>query len=244
MSKKMKLDNFSSYEDVRTRFKHQTLVQDYVQLQQETEAARNNLMALKQKKLTLQAEVRFLRRRHKFLLENKSSTVQEQVFMNPQPTHIRKSNKVKVHMEKRKTLPKLPPSGKKKDRLSIPSPEFDLNFEDSFYGVKQQSVQRAIANQRVRINGPKASPYLDLSLKGDTFGSQEPFGQTRKPEIDLNQISREEVELQKQHEPFYPVMHGLIKNGVDKQHADVRLAIFRNAGKRKVSWQDPVAVRV
>ncbi|KAF5789438.1 hypothetical protein HanRHA438_Chr09g0382811 [Helianthus annuus] len=242
MSKKMKLD----YEDARARFKHQTLFQDYMELQQETEAARSNLMALKQNKLTLQAEVRFLRRRHKFLLENKSSTLQEQVFMNPQPTHIRKSNKEKVHMEKWFTLPKLPPSGKKKTPRSIPSPEFDLTFEDSFYGVKQQSAQRAIANQRVRINGPKASTFLDLSQKDDAFGSQKPSGQTRKPEIDLNQISREEEELEEQREPFDHVMHGLMRKGVDEQHTDERLSMFRNvgSGKRKVSWQDPVAVRV
>ncbi|KAM0031235.1 hypothetical protein Hdeb2414_s0017g00506531 [Helianthus debilis subsp. tardiflorus] len=240
MSKKMKLD----YEDARARFKHQTLFQDYMELQQETEAARNHLMVLKQKKLTLQAEVRFLRRRRKFLLKNKSSTLQEQAFMNPQPTQIRKSNKEKVHTEKQKTLPKLPPSGMKKTPRSIPSPEFYSTLEDSFYGVKQQSVQRAIANQRVRINGPKASTFLDSSQKDNAFGSQEPSGQTRKPEIDLNQIFREEEEVQEQCEAFDPVMHGLIRNGVDEQPTDVRLSIFRNVGKRKVSWQDPVAVRV
>ncbi|KAI3827554.1 hypothetical protein L1987_01631 [Smallanthus sonchifolius] len=103
MTKKMKLDSF----------KHQTLVQDYTELQQETEAARNNLMALKQKKLTLQAEVRFLRQRHRYL----------------------------------------------------------------------------------------------------------------------------EEEEQEQREPLDPVIQGLIRNGVDEQHTDAQLSIFRNVGKRKVSWK-------
>ncbi|KAK1418409.1 hypothetical protein QVD17_27553 [Tagetes erecta] len=235
---------FCSYDDARPRFKHQILVQDYMDLHQETEAARNKLMALKQKKLTLQAEVRFLRRRHKFLSENKSSTLQEQVFMNPKPARFRKSNKEKVHIEKQKTLHNLLPAGKKKIPQSMPSLEFDTILEDSLHGVKQQPVQRVIANQRVRINGPKAPRFLDSSHKDVIFGNQiqEPSCQTRKPVIDLNQISssleREEEEVQ---ERFDPVTQGLIRNGVD---TDARLSIIRNVGKRKVSWQDPVAVRV
>ncbi|XP_076936896.1 uncharacterized protein LOC143604245, partial [Bidens hawaiensis] len=209
-----------------------TLVQDYMDLQQETEAARNNLMALKQKKLTLQAEVRFLRRRRKLLLENKSLTLQGQVLTNPQPTQFRKSNKEKVHMQKIKTLPKLPPIGKKK------APRFDKILEDSLNGVKQQSVQRVVANQRVRINGPKEYQFVDLSKKDDIFESQ-PLGQTRKPVVDLKRISREEEKLQ----PFDSRMQGLTRNGVDSQHTDAQLSVFRNGGKRKVSWQDPVAIR-
>ncbi|KAI3725076.1 hypothetical protein L1987_64851 [Smallanthus sonchifolius] len=132
---------------------------------------------------------------------------------------------------------------KKKPPQSIPSPEFDLTLENSLHGVKQHSVQRTIASQRVRVNGPKAPQFVDLSQKDDIFGSQEPSGQTRKPVIDLNQIFRDEEE-QEQCEPFGPVIQGLIRNGVDEQHTDARLSIFRNVRKRKVSWQDPVAVRV
>ncbi|KAJ0772758.1 hypothetical protein HanOQP8_Chr03g0091101 [Helianthus annuus] len=104
MSKKMKRVAFDlnhQYDSDRARFKHQTLVQDFIELQQETEAARNNLLALKQQKLTLQAEVRFLRQRHKFLLQNKSMTLQEQVISNAQPTQFRKSKKMRLISESR-----------------------------------------------------------------------------------------------------------------------------------------------
>ncbi|KAM0009831.1 hypothetical protein Hdeb2414_s0014g00431461 [Helianthus debilis subsp. tardiflorus] len=222
MSKKTKRVAFDlnhQYDNDRARFKHQTLVQDFIELQQVTEAARNNLLALKQKKLTLQAEVRFLRRRHKFLLQNKSVTLQEQVITNTQP-----------------------PVGKKKTARSIPSPEFDMIHGNSLHGVKQQSLQRAIANRRVRVNGPNGSLIHNLRQK-DMFGSQEHLGQsqsqTQKPVIDLNQISIEDEELQDHHQPFKSLTHGLLKNvGGSGLGASVRL------GKRKISWQDPVAIRV
>ncbi|KAJ0942283.1 hypothetical protein HanPSC8_Chr03g0090151 [Helianthus annuus] len=244
MSKKMKRVAFdlNQYDNDRARFKHQTLVQDFIELQQETEAARNNLLALKQKKLTLQAEVRFLRRRHKFLLQNKSMTLQEQVISNTQPTQFRKSKKDEVNFGKQRTLHNLPPVGKKKTARSIPSPEFDMIHGNSLHGVKQQSLQRAIANRRVRVNGPKGSPIHNLRQK-DMFGSQEHLGQsqsqTQKPVIDLNQISIEDEELQDHHQPFKSLTHGLLKNvGGSGLGASVGL------GKRKISWQDPVAIRV
>ncbi|KAI3701607.1 hypothetical protein L6452_26804 [Arctium lappa] len=245
-NKKMKRVAFDSsphvlYEDVRARFKHQTLLQDFLELQQETEVARNKLMDLKQKKLTLQAQVRFLRRRHKFLLKEKASTLQEQVFAKPQPTQFTKSKKDIDHSKKQSTLRKLPPTEKKKKTpRTIPSPEFDLNLEISLHGVKEQSIHRGIANQRVRINGPKVSPFVDLTQKD----GQEPVVRTQKPVIDLNQISREEEELQERSEPFHPLNQGLIQNGIDEQHTDVRLPIYRNigsgsgigrAGKRTIS---------
>ncbi|GJV28208.1 hypothetical protein Tco_1384656 [Tanacetum coccineum] len=251
MSQNMKRVSFDD-DDVKVRVnKHQTLVQDFIQLQKDTEVARNNLMALKQKKLTLQAEVRFLRQRHKFLMHSKSSTPQEHGFAKPQPTQLRKSKKELVHPEKQATVRNLPPIDKKKAPRSIPSPEFDMLVGKSVHGVKQQSVQRVIANQRVRVNGPKASAFLDLSKKVDFLGSQNHMGQTQKPVIDLNMISREEEALQERPELFNPPTHSLIRNDVRMLHTDVRFDPFRNitgasslggrAGKRKISWQDPVA---
>ncbi|OVA01339.1 hypothetical protein BVC80_1797g22 [Macleaya cordata] len=59
-------------EETRTRFKHQSLMQDFHELQKETEAMKKKLHKEKQKKFTLLAEVRFLRRRYKFLMKNQS----------------------------------------------------------------------------------------------------------------------------------------------------------------------------
>ncbi|KAI3754508.1 hypothetical protein L1987_54292 [Smallanthus sonchifolius] len=80
--------------------------------------------------------------------------------MNTQPTRLRKSKKDKIHIEKQKTL------------HNLPSPELDLILGNSVHGVNQQSIQRAVANQRVRVNGPKGSPLFDLRRE-DIFGSQE-----------------------------------------------------------------------
>lgn len=238
-----------SYEDARARIKHQTLLQDFMELQQETQAQRNNLTALKRKKLTLQAEVRFLRQRYKFLINNKSPTPQQQLFAKSQPTQVRKSKKEKVNFKNQATLHNI---DKKKAPQSITqSPEFDLNLGNSLH-VKEQSVQRAIANQRVRINGPKINPFLESTPKVNLFRSQEPVGQ-KKPVIDLNQICREEEELQDQCEPFDHPTKGLIRNVIDEHQMNVR---FRNVPdgsglrgqqpplKRKISWQDPVALSV
>ncbi|KAL4564178.1 hypothetical protein LXL04_028231 [Taraxacum kok-saghyz] len=244
MSKKMKTVAFDSsshvsYDDARARIKHQTLLQDFVELQQETEAQKNNLMALKGKKLTLQAEVRFLRQRYKFLINNKSSTPQEQSFAKPPLTRVKKSKKEKVNLEKPATLHKI--EKKKAAQIIIPSPDFKFNPGNSFH-VKEQSVQRTIANQRIRINGPKINPFLDSIPKVNLFKGQEPVIQ-KKPVIDLNRISREEEELQDQCELF-------------DHHTNVRLSMFKNvpdgsgsglrgqAVKRKISWQDPVALSV
>lgn len=134
---------------------------------------------------------RFLRRRRNFLLKNKTSTLQEEIFVKPHPTQLKKNEKKKVHFEKPSPLQKLPPAEKKKAPQRKPSPEFDLILGNSLHGARQQSVQRVIANQRVRVNGPKVFPFLDSSLQDDLFGSREPVDQSqrRKPVIDLNRIS-------------------------------------------------------
>ncbi|GKB04848.1 hypothetical protein Tco_0833043 [Tanacetum coccineum] len=84
MNKKIKGVEVVEHEDNRIRFKHQTHVKDYIELLKEVEATRGILEAMRLKKLTLQAEVRFLRRRHKFLLKNKSGTRQEPAIIKPQ----------------------------------------------------------------------------------------------------------------------------------------------------------------
>lgn len=62
-----------------------------------------------------------------------------------------------------------------------------------------------------------------------------------------------EEEPQANSEPvnFEEPTRGLIQNMNDDQHRDLKLSICRNVGegtsrveKRKISWQDPVALRV
>ncbi|KAJ9557831.1 hypothetical protein OSB04_012445 [Centaurea solstitialis] len=233
MSKIMKGAAYDS--SSRARFKHQTLLQDYLELQQETEAARNKLEAMKQKKQTLEAEVRFLRRRHKFLLKTKSSTPQQFKSQNFETTQFKKSKKEKGHTKKSATLPNLPPihnlnqrgrvyTEKKNMVPSRPIPVFDMDQRVNLHGVN--------LNQRVMGN--------NLSLVNE-FNQKEAVVQSRAPIFDLNQISMEEEDVQEGFE-----------DPRKEQHNDLKLSMCRNvgdgstsrSGKRKISWQDPVALRV
>ncbi|KAI3803089.1 hypothetical protein L1987_31237 [Smallanthus sonchifolius] len=237
MSKKMKGVAFDSsphvsYEDIRARFKHQTLIQDYLELQKETESARNKLEAIKQKKHTLEAEVRFLRRRHTFLMKTKSSTPELVKSHNVETTQYRKSKKEKVNPQKVAALPNLPPIPnqiqkgkmytKKKNIIpNQPFPVFDLD-------------------RNVNLHGNNSSPVTVISHKESGFSGKAAVVQARAPIFDLNQISMEE-ELQESFE-----------DPRKEQQNDLKLSICRNvgdgstnrSGKRKISWQDPVALRV
>lgn len=204
-----------SYEDARARFKHQTLLQDYLELEQETEAARNKLEAMKQKKQTLEAEVRFLRRRHKFLLKTKSTTPQQVKSHNLETTQFRKSKKENVHPKKAPTLRNLPPI-------------HNLNQRGRVYTEKKNSnpSRPPSGDKNVNLHSVNLSPVTEFNRKESGFGGKE----ARVPIFDLNQISMEEEE----------------------EHNDLKLSMCRNvgdgstnrAGKRKITWQDPVALRV
>nr|XP_043624002.1 uncharacterized protein LOC122595654 [Erigeron canadensis] len=247
MSKKMKGVAFNpssshvSYEDVRSRFKYQTLIQDFFELQKETDVARNNLVVMKQRKQTLEAEVRFLRRRRKFLLKTRSSTPQQWQSQNMETTQYRKNKKEKFNPKKDATLPNLPPihNLKQKGRVYIekknmvpsrPPIVFDLDQSVNMHGVNLN--QRVIGNM---------SPGAEFSQKESGISGKEAAVQARAPIFDLNQISMEEEE--EAQESF---------EDQRKEQTDLKLSICRNvgdgstnrSGKRKISWQDPVALRV
>ncbi|KAK9060668.1 hypothetical protein SSX86_021375 [Deinandra increscens subsp. villosa] len=243
MSKKMKGVAFNpsphvSYEDVRARFKHQTLLQDYLELQQETKAARNQLVTMKQKKQTLEADVRFLRRRHKFLLKTKSSTSQELKSQYIETMQYSKSKKEKVNPQKSSTLPNLPlipkliqrgkmHTKKKNIILGQLPPSVDLGRNVNLRGF----------NLNQRVLGNNSSPVTEFNQKENGFSGKQALNQARAPIFDLNQISMEEEESFEDHRK--------------EQQNDLMLSICRNvgdgstnrSGKRKISWQDPVALR-
>ncbi|KAJ0881341.1 hypothetical protein HanRHA438_Chr10g0473251 [Helianthus annuus] len=234
MSKKMKgVALFSSphvsCDDIRARFKHQTLLKDYLELQQETEAARNKLEVMKQKKHTLEAEVRFLRRRHKFLSKTRP-TSQQVKSHNVETTQYRKSKKEKVNPKKVAALPNLPLfpdqiqrgktyTKKKNIVTSQPLPVFDFD-------------------KNVNSHGNNSFPVTEIKQKSAAVQVQ-----ARVPIFDLNQLSIEEEEEELQ-ESF--------EDQRKEQQNDLKLSICRNvgdsstnlSGKRKISWRDLVALRV
>ncbi|KAM0017887.1 hypothetical protein Hdeb2414_s0027g00693031 [Helianthus debilis subsp. tardiflorus] len=230
MSKKMKGVVFNSSphvscDDIRARFKHQTLLKDFLELQQETEAARNKLEVMKQKKHTLEAEVRFLRRRNKFLSKTRSSTPQQVKSHNAETTQYRKGKKETINPKKVAALPNLP--------------LFPNQIQGKTYAKKKNIIPSQILpvfdlDRNVNSNGNNSFPVTEINKKSAAV-------QARAPIFDLNQISTEEEELQESFE-----------DQRKEQQNDLKLSICRNvgdgstnlSGKRKISWQDLVALRV
>uniref|UniRef100_A0A5B7BLI9 Uncharacterized protein n=1 Tax=Davidia involucrata TaxID=16924 RepID=A0A5B7BLI9_DAVIN len=78
-------------EEARAKLKHQTLLQEYLELQKEFVAKKRKLQAGKQKREILLAEVRFLRRRQRYLLKIKAPKLDvEKDFVQQQNSDIQK----------------------------------------------------------------------------------------------------------------------------------------------------------
>ncbi|XP_021899189.1 uncharacterized protein LOC110815636 [Carica papaya] len=244
------------YVDPRTRFnKHQSLAQDYKELQKETEAMKKKLLIMKQKKMTLIAEVRFLRRRYKYLIQNKSSkTPKARTFMQPQNSDLRSKQIIK-EMKYNGKEAGLPP----------PVPRFDLNQKGKVHVGKDATHVRTSApifdlNQKHRIyshgNEALRNSFMipDLNLAERVYNNgKETTMRSMTPVFDLNQISREEEELAACGETMLveDLKNNSIRSGNEELLSDMKLSVCRNigngsnrAGKRKISWQDQVALRV
>ncbi|XP_010539463.1 PREDICTED: uncharacterized protein LOC104813538 [Tarenaya hassleriana] len=187
----------SPLDNSRAMFRHQSLMQDFEELHEETQAKRRRLKNLKERKAMVVAEVRFLRRRYKHLtrdqrgrkLRFQAESMQE---ASPDPPHVMKN------------------------RVSIP----DLNQSERVHEENETN--------------PKG----------------------RVPVFDLNQISgEEEKEPEAENEQWTKVMDP--KAGPDERTSNSRrrmglketsVLLCRKGGnrlnKRKISWQDPVAVRM
>ncbi|KAG6625593.1 uncharacterized protein LOC122299511 [Carya illinoinensis] len=243
----MESSPYDVYEDPRTRFKHQSLLQDFEELQKETEDMKKKLQMMKQKKLTLSAEVRFLRKRYKYLIANESSNqLPKQDFVQSPKFDIRRTSTTNRKNYSRKEAALRPP---------VPAP--DLNRKERIYNVTEAHLQKPALvfdlNQKARtFNGKGAAlqtsaPIFDMNQKERIFSGKDATKQQMTPVFDLNQISTEE-ELPTDSEPS---RKSLLRGGSDEQHNDMKLSICRNigngsnrAGKRKISWQDQVALRV
>ncbi|XP_073155253.1 uncharacterized protein [Henckelia pumila] len=112
-------------------------------------------------------------------------------------------------------------------------------------------------NLKARIHGTNeaalrnSSTTFDLNLDSSLSG-KEPSLPSRAPIFDLNEISTgdEEFQFNADAAMFEEAKKSLVR-GNDEQQTDLKLSICRNAGessshvgKRKISWKDPVALRV
>ncbi|XP_028760887.1 uncharacterized protein LOC114719541 [Neltuma alba] len=249
---------YASYEDQRARLRHQSLLQDYEELLMETHDTRRKLEIMKQKKLILSAEVGFLRRRYQYLKQNPVS--------KPQPKQdAPELQRVKTHAQLQKVKTRGPTTSKgrnysKKDlALRPPIPPYSNLKERIPNGIEvtlQKPAPTFDLNQNARTSSGKdaslhgSAPMLDLNQMDRIHSGKEATKKSITPFFDLNQISREEEEMQGSVEPMKidePRKSTLRMLSDD----DIKLSICRNvgdgsnrAGKRKITWQDQVALRV
>ncbi|KAM1154977.1 hypothetical protein EV1_025697 [Malus domestica] len=253
--KKMKVVVSDAVEDQRTRFKHQSLMQDYEELQKDADAMKKKLQMMKQKKSTLVAEVRFLRRRYNYLMGNQSThtrpkqdVVKTHNLDTQRVTYLKGKSSSKKESASRCPLPALDLNKKEKvkhgmeDIVRKPPPKFDLNLN-----------ARALGGKEATLRTP--TPNFDLNKKERVQSGKDTAKRKSTPVFDLNQISREEEE--EEFQANYESMRmeepnkTLHRGGNDDQHNDMKLLACRTigsgsnrSGKRKITWQDQVALRV
>ncbi|XP_023516535.1 uncharacterized protein LOC111780386 [Cucurbita pepo subsp. pepo] len=254
--KKMKgaaaLSQYPVYEDPKARFKHQGLLHDYQVLEKETGTVKRKLQMMKQKKMTLIAEVRFLRKRYEYLMNNQLSTkehysngdlMQQKQFHN----QVASNNKKGKNVARRR--PALQPV------MAISDINQKERIDKGFSVPLQNSTPIPVLdlNQKAKTSRKKAyqqnpTPVFDLNQKERMYSERD-----ITPFFDLNQISIEEEELQTRYEPLSAVelKKSLLRGGNDERQNDIKILACRGigdgpsrAGKRKISWQDQVALRV
>ncbi|KAL2481122.1 hypothetical protein Adt_34088 [Abeliophyllum distichum] len=269
MSKKMKGVSLDStppyavgmYEDAKARLRHQSLLQDYQELQKETDGMRNKLQNAKQRKQILEAEVRFLRKKRKYLLETKFLNSSQEQHANPN----RRGNIIGNEAAACTALPvinigrKQKLRGKKEASQRALTPNSDMNNRGRI-NIRKETVMRNMPfvidlNEKERTCGANDTGLRNsvaaFDLNQDS-GWKEARLPSRAPIFDLNEISTGDEDFQSHYEPskLDDARKGLIRGLHDEQH-DLKLSVCRNAGegstrvgKRKISWQDPVALRV
>ncbi|XP_073307082.1 uncharacterized protein [Primulina huaijiensis] len=118
------------------------------------------------------------------------------------------------------------------------TPFLDLNLKARIHGTDGAALRNS-------------STTFDLNLDS-SFSGKEASLRSRAPIFDLNEISTEDEEFQFSTDAamFEETKKSLIR-GNEEQQTDLKLSICRNAGegsshagKRKISWKDPVALRV
>ncbi|EYU35345.1 hypothetical protein MIMGU_mgv1a012563mg [Erythranthe guttata] len=246
MSKKGKVvifDSTPSYGgvlDPKSMLKHQNLMQDYQDLQKEADVMTNNLEAARQRKLILAAEVRFLRQRYKYLMERKNvNPPQEQI-------HEHAPNPHKQTKLRKEPNPKKKPSVVKQVSLIDASPITDHRPRKkiSLHGGKEATRQNSTL---------MFTPVSDSNHRGTIHVRKEYLAPNLIPILGRNQNERmlfgdEDI----QQSNYEAVKKSLMRGVNEEEQNELKLSIMcRNGGegssrvgKRKISWQDPVALRV
>ncbi|KAK7304150.1 hypothetical protein RJT34_15229 [Clitoria ternatea] len=243
---------YAVYEDQKIRLRRQGLLLDYEDLQEETNAMRMKLQAAKKKRLMLSAEIRFLRQRYRYLMQNPS----------PKPQPKQDISQLQKFKHQATIIPKRRKYNRKESNLQPPFASH-LNSKERISNGIETSLHKTAhvfdLNQNVRNLSKKdpsfltSGPALDLNHKDKIQSGKEDTKKSVTPFFDLNQISREEEELLGNVEPMkVEEPKRITPRGVsEEQHNDIKFSVCRNVGngsnrtvKRKISWQDQVALRV
>ncbi|KAK1289309.1 hypothetical protein QJS10_CPB18g00370 [Acorus calamus] len=258
--------------DEKMRIKIRELWEDCEVLEKETEAIRARLQREKQKKLNLIAEVRFLRGRYKYLLENPSHILPSAPLNQPKKSGIPfKSPAPRIsskHSTPQKNLPRNPIQKKPpRHSMQIPSSEA-IHKRQVQKGVLKHYVQshqslesmQQIPLQRTMRHNPVLS--VNHEIQGESILKEQRYtergvGMMMPPGgIDLNHVSYPKPEDTGEFQVKWEPLRGEKKSkrpmiDEDSVSGDVSLSICRDVGggssrtgKRKISWQDQVALRV
>ncbi|XP_060210109.1 uncharacterized protein LOC132637002 isoform X2 [Lycium barbarum] len=204
MSKKMKRvalesSSYGVFEEPKAR-KHQILLQDYQELQKETDSIRHKLEDSKLRKLRLLAEVRFLRQRHKHLLQSKSLSPQkgqELVSLPNIETYPKSRSRDQVITSKKEAkLNKLPPLPglKQNGRIQVAkvaaykkTPDIHVNQKQKFGGGVELDRKSRVYNGK-EVPSRKGPPAYDMMKQNERlYIASNAISRSSLPAFDLNQ---------------------------------------------------------
>ncbi|CAA7408099.1 unnamed protein product [Spirodela intermedia] len=208
-------------EDDRAWFKLQHLKQDYEDLQKDAAVKRRRLTMARQRARKLNDEVRFLRRRYKFLIQN-ASPIPYKLKTRPQKT----SNALKLR-ERRSPI-RVDAVGR--DDGSHTAEEATLPKTSGILDLNQISLPEG---EEAEFQSPSEAPPMESSRRYLPEGDAVPSGGSRPPLAESSSRRRT---------PEGDLPGGLLKSPICRDAGGGGGSSRR--GKRKVSWQDQVALKV
>ncbi|PKA49217.1 hypothetical protein AXF42_Ash010902 [Apostasia shenzhenica] len=248
--------SFPLGEEARARFKHQSLLQDYQELIKETEEKKEKFQMAMERKLKLLAEVKFLRKKY----ESLSNTAARAL-----PPRVKKRSLKILSPSVRVTQPRCPPiktdtplkQRNKNKEVSGPNSRalLDLNqnveeikaFEVEWEPLKIDNLARFSTEQDAVANDLRLSICRDVGSGSNPAGKRKISWQDQLALRNVEEIKAFEVEW----EPLKIDNLARFSTEQDAVANDLRLSICRDvgsgsnpAGKRKISWQDQLALRV
>uniref|UniRef100_A0A1J3HPV5 Uncharacterized protein n=1 Tax=Noccaea caerulescens TaxID=107243 RepID=A0A1J3HPV5_NOCCA len=163
--------NPNPFEDPKVRLRHHSLKQDYQELYMNTEATRKKLQIMRERKATLMAEVRFLRRRYRHLRQEQPQDIKKVRGRSNDGKKSKTQIRMEVSPDKRSvaaetkhvSLPDLNHSGRVQDDTKTSPkkrvPLFDLN---QISGEEEEETE-AMNNDHERIRVEESSSCKRMS---------------------------------------------------------------------------------